>query len=115
MDSKARTRPKDSRKARDDQLFGWLPPEVQADPEIQKIFGLGDAVAAVASPVAKALGIKDCAPCRKRQEKLNRLSSAAESRIRNLFRPKARSDTPKETSDQNDPASSDEKPRREAT
>lgn len=55
------------------RVFEGLPPEVQANPEVRKSFGLGDAVEILARPIARALGIKDCEGCRKRKERLNRV------------------------------------------
>ena len=37
----------------------------------QPINGLGDAVALVAKPIARVLGLKNCGGCDKRQQKLN--------------------------------------------
>jgi len=57
------------------RVFASLPPEIQANPQVRRTFGLGDLVAVVAKPVARALGRKaDCAPCKKRQEALNRIT-----------------------------------------
>ncbi len=50
-------------------------------------FGLGDAVAVVAKPMAKALGVDpDCAPCARRKARLNAMSERAGARIRKLFK-----------------------------
>lgn len=49
-------------------------------------FGLGDAVATVAKPVANLLGIKNCAPCQRRQAMLNAMSSRASARVKAFFR-----------------------------
>jgi hypothetical protein len=51
-------------------------------------FGLGDAVAVVAEPVARLMGIEDCAPCQRRKAKLNAAGSRVGARIRKLFRPR---------------------------
>lgn len=38
-----------------------------------KSYGLGDLVEEILDPFAKALGLKNCAGCRKRKEALNKL------------------------------------------
>jgi len=54
------------------RVFAGLPPEIQQNPIIRERFGLGDAVAAVAKPIAKLFGMKsDCKTCKDRQAKLN--------------------------------------------
>lgn len=56
------------------RVFESLPAEVQRNPQVRKSFGLGDAVAAVAQPIARALGLpEDCEPCKRRRAKLNRI------------------------------------------
>ena len=55
------------------RVFESLPPEIQANPEVRRSFGLGDAVEILARPFAKALGIKDCEGCKKRKALLNRV------------------------------------------
>ncbi len=55
------------------RVFESLPPEVQANPEVRRSFGLGDAVEILAKPIARALGLKDCNGCKKRKAKLNKV------------------------------------------
>lgn len=55
------------------RVFESLPPEIQANPEVRRSFGLGDAVEILARPFARALGLKDCEGCKKRKALLNRV------------------------------------------
>ena len=61
--------------AEDDErakVWARLPPEIRRDPKVRAKFqGLGDVVAAVAKPIARAIGIKSCATCGDRQKALN--------------------------------------------
>ena len=47
--------------------------------------GLGDVVETVAKPIAKALGIKDCAPCQRRKELLNQATARARAGVKRIF------------------------------
>ena len=67
------TPPADEIEAQRRRVFESLPPEIQQNPEVQRSFGLGDAVEILARPFAKALGIKDCEGCKKRKALLNRV------------------------------------------
>jgi hypothetical protein len=73
--SGATTSPVSSSDANDARRKVWegLPPGIRQNPEVRKKFGLGDAVAVVARPFARVLGRTNCAPCKKRQEALNRM------------------------------------------
>jgi len=51
----------------------------------QRTYGLGDAVEAVAKPVARALGIENCAPCLRRKARLNAMSDHVAVRVRRIF------------------------------
>jgi hypothetical protein len=66
------------------RVWESLPPEVRRDPKVRakfadvsgdaQYFGLGDAVAAIAKPVARALGRDpNCVPCQQRQQRMNRI------------------------------------------
>jgi len=55
------------------RVFESLPAEVQANPQVRRTFGLGDAVEILARPVARMLGIKRCSNCEKRKQRLNRV------------------------------------------
>lgn len=56
------------------RVFESLPAEVQANPQVRKSFGLGDAVEVLARPVARALGIRRCSNCERRKQRLNRVT-----------------------------------------
>lgn len=65
------------------RVFESLPPEVQQNPKIRRDFGidperpvfgrrrigLGTVVETLARPVAAALGMKDCKPCKERKKR----------------------------------------------
>jgi hypothetical protein len=66
------------------RVWNSLPPEVRRDPKVRAKFsdingddafvGMGDVVAAVAKPIARALGRDpNCLPCQQRQARLNRI------------------------------------------
>lgn len=55
------------------RVWATLPPGVRQNPEVRKKFGLGDAVEVIARPFARVFGKTDCAPCKRRQEALNRV------------------------------------------
>lgn len=55
------------------RVFESLPPEIRANPEVRRSFGLGDAVEILAKPIAGVLGIKNCAACAKRKARWNKV------------------------------------------
>jgi hypothetical protein len=63
------------------ELWEKLPESVRQSPVMRRKFGLGDAVEAVAKPIARALGLpEDCEPCKRRKAHLNALSHNAKAR-----------------------------------
>lgn len=88
MDARSPKTPSEEspREAKRREIWESLPPEIQANPDVRRKFGLGDAVEVVAKPVARAFGIKDCAPCQRRKAALNAAGQRAGSRIRRFFR-----------------------------
>ena len=62
------------------------PRQSSAKAGARRSMGLGDAVEVIAKPVARVLGIEDCAPCLQRKAQLNAISDRASARIRGLFR-----------------------------
>jgi hypothetical protein len=64
------------------ELWNRLRPEIRNSPVMRRKFGLGDAVAVVAKPVARALGLpEDCLPCQQRQAALNAAGNAVGSAV----------------------------------
>lgn len=53
------------------KVWEGLAPGIRQNPEVRKKFGLGDAVAVVARPFARLLGIKKCGDCERRRKALN--------------------------------------------
>ncbi len=65
------------------RVWESLPPEIRRDPKVRAKYadvngddafvGVGDVVAAVAKPIARALGRDpNCLPCQQRQQRLNK-------------------------------------------